>query len=80
YAIDRRALIQAVHQGAAVPGAAMAPRPYGVWGLLEKDLAALPGYGPQKQLQVEMGTRAIALYVDFASFVINELKQVGIEA
>ena len=27
-----------------------------------------------------MVTRAIAVYVDMASFVINELKQVGIEA
>src|SRR5262245_49580085 len=45
HAIDRRALIQAVHQGAAVIGASLAPRPHGVWGLLEKDLAVLPGYG-----------------------------------
>jgi peptide/nickel transport system substrate-binding protein len=99
YAIDRRSLIQAVHQGAGVPGAAMAPRPYGVWGMAEKDLLTLPGYGkpadmkdrarkllaeagvtPQRPLRVEMVTRAIALYVDMASFVINELKQVGIEA
>ncbi len=99
YAIDRRALIQAVHQGGAVPGAALPPKPYGLWGLLDKDLAALPGYGkpedmkararkllaeagvtPQSPLRAEMGTRAIAIYVDMASFVINELKQVGIEA
>ncbi len=99
YAIDRRALIQAVYQGGAVVGASLAPKPYGVWGLPEKDLLALPGYGkpqdmkakarqllaeagfgPQKPLKVEMVTRAIALYVDLASFVINELKQVGIEA
>jgi peptide/nickel transport system substrate-binding protein len=99
YAIDRRAMIQAVHQGGAALGVAMAPRPHGVWGLLEKDLATLPGYGkpadmkaharkllaeakitPQNPLKVEMVTRAIALYVDMASFVINELKQVGIEA
>jgi peptide/nickel transport system substrate-binding protein len=99
YAIDRRGLIQAVHQGAGVPGAAMAPKPYGVWGMPEKDLLALPGYGkpsemkdrarkllaeagvtPQKPLRVEMVTRAIAVYVDMASFVINELKQVGIDA
>ena len=99
HAIDRRALVQAVHQGGAVVGGAMAPRPHGVWGLLEKDLLALPGYGkpaeekdkarkiltelgitPQKPLKVEMVTRAIAIYVDMASFVINELKQVGIEA
>jgi peptide/nickel transport system substrate-binding protein len=88
-----------VHQGGAVLGAGMAPPPYGVWGLLEKDLAALPGYGkaadmkargrtlmaeagftPQNPLRVELVTRAIAIYVDLASFVINELKQIGIEA
>ena len=99
YAIDRRGLIRAVHQGGAMLGAAMAPTPHGVWGLLEKDLTSLPGYGkpadmkaqarkllaearitPQSPLKVEMVTRAIAIYVDMASFVINELKQVGIEA
>ncbi|HEV8675221.1 MAG TPA: ABC transporter substrate-binding protein [Methylomirabilota bacterium] len=99
HAIDRRALVQAVHQGGAVVGASLAPRPHGVWGLLERDLGALPGYGkpadekagarkllgelgitPQNPLRVEMVTRAIAIYVDMASFVINELKQVGIEA
>ncbi len=99
YAIDRRGLIQASHQGGAVLGAAMLPRPYGVWAMAEKDLLALPGYGkademkargrkllaeagitPEKPLKVEMATRAIAIYVDMASFVINELKQVGIEA
>jgi peptide/nickel transport system substrate-binding protein len=99
YAIDRRGLIQASHQGGAVLGAAMLPRPFGVWGMAEKDLLALPGYGkademkaqarkllaeagitPQNPLKVEMATRAIAIYVDMASYVINELKQVGIEA
>jgi peptide/nickel transport system substrate-binding protein len=100
HAIDRRALVRAVHQGGAVVGASMAPRPHGVWGLLEKDLLGLPGYGsnpadekakakkllaeagitPQSPLRVEMVTRAQPIYVDMASFVINELKQVGIEA
>jgi len=100
HAIDRRAEIQAVHQGAGVLGVALAPKPYGVWGLPEKELLALPGYGkdpkaekakarkllaeagfgPNKPLKVEMVTRAIAIYVDMASFVVNELKQVGIEA
>jgi peptide/nickel transport system substrate-binding protein len=98
-AIDRRAFIQAVHQGGAAAGAGMAPRPWAFWGLGQKDLAALPGYGkaqeekaaakkimtglgytPDKPLRVEMVTRAIAIYVDMASFVINELKQIGIEA
>jgi peptide/nickel transport system substrate-binding protein len=99
YAIDRRGLIRASHQGGALLGAAMLPRPFGVWGMAEKDLLLLPGYGkademktrartllaeagitPDKPLKVEMATRAIAIYVDMASFVINELKQVGIEA
>ncbi|MGH7263590.1 MAG: ABC transporter substrate-binding protein [Candidatus Rokuibacteriota bacterium] len=99
HAIDRRALIQAVHQGGAMVGASLAPRPHGVWGLPERELLALPGYGkpadekdkarkllaeagftPENPLRVEMATRAISIYVDMASFVINELKQVGIEA
>ncbi len=98
-AIDRKAFIKAVHQGGAVLGGAMAPRPYGVWGLSEKDLASLPGYGdpakekaeakklldeagfgPGRPLKVTMITRAIAMYVDFASFVVDQLKQVGINA
>jgi peptide/nickel transport system substrate-binding protein len=98
YAIDRRGLIQAAHQGGAVLGGAMLPKPYGVWGMLEKDLLALPGYGKpdemkaqakkllaeagitaQNPLKVEVGVRAIAIYLDMASFVVNELKQVGIE-
>src|SRR5207249_9948648 len=44
-AIDRRAYVKAVHQGGAAVGASMQPKPYGVWGLMEKDLNALPGYG-----------------------------------
>jgi peptide/nickel transport system substrate-binding protein len=99
YAIDRRALIQGVHQGGAILGSGMLPAPYGVWALPDKELLALPGYGkpadmkararklmaeagitPQNPLKVEMVTRNIAVYVDMASFVINELKQIGIEA
>jgi peptide/nickel transport system substrate-binding protein len=98
-AVDRRAAIQAVHQGGALPGASMAPKPDGVWGLLEKDLAPLPGYGKpeedkakarkllaeagfgaQTPLKLEMVTRNIPIYLDISSFVVNELKQVGVEA
>ena len=99
HAIDRRALIQAVQQGGAVVGAGLAPKPWGFWGLAEKDLVGLPGYGAKpadekalarklmgeagysraKPLKVEIVTRAIAVYVDMASFVINELKQIGID-
>src|SRR5260370_15792144 len=37
-------------------------------------------YSTDKRLKVESVTRAIAIYVDMASFIINELKQIGIEA
>jgi peptide/nickel transport system substrate-binding protein len=98
-AIDRRAYVKAVHQGEAFVGASLIPKPWGVWGLLEKDLAQLPGYGKGveektrarkllaeagfgrgKPLRVEVSTRAIAIYVDFASFVIDEFRRVGIDA
>jgi peptide/nickel transport system substrate-binding protein len=45
-----------------------------------KKLLAEAGYGPQNPLRVEMATRAIPTYIDFASFVIAEMKQVGVEA
>ncbi|HEU5322731.1 MAG TPA: ABC transporter substrate-binding protein, partial [Methylomirabilota bacterium] len=45
-----------------------------------RKILAEAGYGPGKPLRVEMATRAIAIYLDFAAFVINELKQVGIDA
>ena len=99
HGIDRRALIQAVHQGGAVIGAALPPKPWGIWGVPEQGLLALPGYGKaadekakarklmaeagytvEKPLKVEISTRAIAIYVDMASFVISELKQIGIDA
>ncbi|HYS93895.1 MAG TPA: ABC transporter substrate-binding protein, partial [Candidatus Acidoferrales bacterium] len=99
YAIDRRGMIQAVHQGGAVVGASLPPKPWGIWGIAEQGLLALPGYGKpadekakakklmaeagytsEKPLKVEIATRNIAIYVDMASYVINELKQIGIEA
>jgi peptide/nickel transport system substrate-binding protein len=98
-AMDRRGYAKTVAQGGAAPGASMLPKPYGFWGLGDRELATLPGYGasadnkaqarkvlaaagygPQNPLRVEMATRAIATYIDFASFVVAELKSVGIEA
>ncbi len=98
-ALDRDAYVQGVRHGGAVVGAALMPRPFGVWGLLDKDLRTLPGYrgpsqdkaearrllaaagfGPGKPLRVELATRAFAIYVDLASFVADQLRQVGVEA
>jgi len=99
YAIDRAAYVQGVRQGGAVVGAALMPKPFGFWGISDKDLRTLPGYrgsaqdkaeakrllaaagyGPGKPLRVEMVTRAFPIYVDLASFVIDQLRQVGVEA
>jgi peptide/nickel transport system substrate-binding protein len=98
FAIDRHAYVRSVAQGGATVGAALAPRPYGLWGLGEKDLAQLPGYGNPAEdkakarkllaeagfntanpLKAEVLVRGIASYIDFASFVISELRQVGVE-
>jgi peptide/nickel transport system substrate-binding protein len=99
FAIDRRTYTQTVHRGAAVVGASLAPKPWGVWGLLDRDLGQLPGYGgaaagraqarkllaeagfgPSNPLKVDLVTRAIAIYLDFAGFVVSDLRQVGVEA
>src|SRR5207253_6007948 len=44
-AMDRRGYITTVTQGGAIPGPSMLPKPYGFWGLADRDLATLPGYG-----------------------------------
>ena len=42
-AIDRRAYIAAVYLGGAAHGSTLASKPYGVWGIGERELRALPG-------------------------------------
>lgn len=98
-AIERKGYIQAGRQGAAFLGGVLLPKPYGVWGLPEKEQAKMPGfgdpvrnkaeakqllaelgYGPGKPLKVTVSTRAISYYVDIASFIIDQLRQVGIDA
>ena len=45
-----------------------------------RQLLAQAGYGPAKPLRVELVTRSIAIYLDLASFVADQLRQVGVEA
>jgi peptide/nickel transport system substrate-binding protein len=96
-AMDRQASVQTVRHGGAVVGAALMSKPYGSWGLLEKDLRTLPGYrgaadkqeakrllaqagyGPGKPLRVEMVTRTTPVYMDLASFAVDQLRQIGVE-
>jgi peptide/nickel transport system substrate-binding protein len=98
-AIDRHAYVQGVRHNGAVVGAALMPKPFGVWGLPDAELKTLAGYRASntdkgearrllaqagytadKPLRVEMVTRAIAIYLDLASFVADQLRQVGVEA
>jgi peptide/nickel transport system substrate-binding protein len=99
HAMDRAGSVRGVRHGGAVVGGALMSRPYGAWGLLDKDLRALPGYadpakdkaearrllasagyGPGKPLKVELVTRSTPIYLDLASYVVDQLRQVGIEA
>jgi peptide/nickel transport system substrate-binding protein len=44
-----------------------------------RQLLTEAGFGPGRPLRVVVSTRAIALYVDMAAYVIDQLKQIGIE-
>ena len=44
-----------------------------------KKLLAAAGYSPGKPLRLEMVTRTLPVYVDLASYVVDQLKQVGID-
>jgi peptide/nickel transport system substrate-binding protein len=41
---------------------------------------AQAGFGPGQPLRVELVTRSLAIYLDLASFVADQLRQVGVEA
>src|SRR5258706_5271151 len=45
-----------------------------------KRLLAEAGYGPGKTLRLEMATRTSPIYVDLASYAVDQLRLVGIEA
>ena len=44
-----------------------------------RKLLAEAGYGPANPLRFEAQTRSVASYVDLTSYVVNELKQVGVD-
>jgi len=45
-----------------------------------RKLLAEAGYGPTKPFKLTVSTRAVPSYVDITSYVVDQLKQVGIEA
>src|SRR5262249_7958565 len=45
-----------------------------------RKLLAAAGYGPGKPLRLELVTRSYAIYIDLASYVVDQLRQVGVEA
>ena len=97
-AIDRRGLIEAVYGGGATLGTAMAPKPYGVWSLLDKDVRALQapgtpaeakalakkmlaeaGFNGTQPLRLKMLTRGLPAFADLSSYIVSELRRVGID-
>jgi peptide/nickel transport system substrate-binding protein len=98
-ALDRKAYLVGPRLGAATFGGAMLPRPAGIWGLPQAEVARLPGmgdavkqkaearklladagYGPSNPMKLTVSTRALAIYVDTASWMVDQLRQVGIDA
>jgi peptide/nickel transport system substrate-binding protein len=45
-----------------------------------KQLLAKAGYGPDKPLRVDLVTRTLPIYLDLASFVVDQLRLIGMEA
>jgi peptide/nickel transport system substrate-binding protein len=45
-----------------------------------RKLLAEAGFGPGKPLKVDLVTRNIAIYVDLAAFIADQLRQVGVDA
>ena len=79
-AVDRKGYIQAGRQGAAIMGGVMLPKPYGVWGLSEAEQKKIPGFGDPAKQKAEATKLLAELGYDIASFIIDQFKQVGIEA
>jgi peptide/nickel transport system substrate-binding protein len=45
-----------------------------------KQLLAKAGYGPDKPLRIDLVTRTLPIYLDLASFVVDQLRLIGMEA
>jgi peptide/nickel transport system substrate-binding protein len=45
-----------------------------------KKLLAEAGFGPSNPLKLTVSTRAIAIYVDTASWMVDQLRQIGVDA
>ena len=45
-----------------------------------KKLLAEAGYGPNNPLKIAVSTRALAIYVDTASWMVDQLGQIGVQA
>jgi peptide/nickel transport system substrate-binding protein len=45
-----------------------------------KRILTAAGYGPGKPLRFELVTRTLSIYVDLASFVVDQLRLIGVEA
>ncbi len=45
-----------------------------------RQLLADAGFGPGHPLRIVVSTRVLSMYIDMSSFVIDQLKQVGVEA
>jgi len=45
-----------------------------------KKLLAEAGFGPANPLKITVSTRALAIYVDTASWMVDQLQQIGVEA
>src|SRR5437016_1703281 len=45
-----------------------------------RKLLAEAGYGPSNPMKLTVSTRALAIYVDTASWMVDQLRQIGIEA
>src|SRR6266481_153696 len=78
--LDRKAFIDIITEGKGNVGGVMLPPPDGVWGMPAELLHTLPGYGPSKRLAVKVSTRDIPPFRDPAVVLLDQLKEIYIDA